>query len=75
MFLLKISLIMSLMKGGKRLMNIMVDVYTTLIVAKVKTIDMVPPQLQSAVLAQLTAMGLDGYGNPLPVAPTEPVTP
>lgn len=45
----------------------MVDVYIALIVRKLRTIDQVPVQLQPQVLAGLNALGLDGYGNPLPV--------
>lgn len=48
-------------KGG----SVMVDVYVTLIVKKRRTIDQVPEQLKAEVLADLSAMGLDGYGNPL----------
>lgn len=51
------------MKGGN---EIMVDVYVALIVKKRRTIEQVPAQLQEAVLAELAALGLDGYGNPLP---------
>lgn len=43
----------------------MVDVYVALIVAHRRTIDQVPVQLRADVLADLNAMGLDGYGNPL----------
>jgi len=41
----------------------MVDVYVTLIVYKRRTIDQVPVALKDAVLADLNAMGLGGYGN------------
>lgn len=52
----------------------MVDVYIALIVRHLRTIDSVPTQLKVQVLAGLNAIGLDGYGNPLPVAPTtEPI--
>ena len=43
----------------------MVDVYVTLIVYGRRTIDKVPPHQKEAVLADLNAMGLDGYGKPL----------
>ncbi len=43
----------------------MVDIYVTLIVLKRRTIDQVPAHLKAAVLADLNAIGLDGYGNPL----------
>lgn len=52
-------------KGGTD----MVAVYIALIVHKVRTIDSVPVHLQDEVLAGLAALGLDGYGNPLPTAP------
>lgn len=61
----KIGLIWAIMKGG---VQIMVDVYVALIVRKRRTIDDVPPQLKDAVMAELTALGLDGNGNPLPLA-------
>ena len=47
----------------------MVDVYIALIVRKLRTIDQVPTQLRVKVLEGLNAIGLDGYGNPLPVEP------
>jgi len=51
----------------------MVDVYIALIVRHLRTIDSVPTQLRAKVLEGLNAIGLDGYGNPLPVEPiTEP---
>jgi hypothetical protein len=59
----RLLLIMSLMKGGE---TVMVDVYVALIVNHRRTIEQVPTQLRSAVLAELTALGLDGNGNPLP---------
>lgn len=43
----------------------MIDVYVTLIVYGRRTIDKVPTNLKDAVLADLNAMGLDGYGKPL----------
>lgn len=52
----------------------MVDVYIALIVRKLRTIDQVPVQLRAKVLEGLNAIGLDGYGNQLPVQPTEPTT-
>jgi len=52
---------------------LMVDVYIALIVRHLRTIDSVPTQLRAKVLEGLNAIGLDGYGNPLPVEPiTEP---
>jgi hypothetical protein len=60
----------------------MIDVYVRLVILHQKTIDQVPETLRAAVLAKLNAQGFDGYGNPLPSAPTEtpsvteePVTP
>jgi hypothetical protein len=57
-----LGLLYSLIKGG---VSIMVDLYVALIIAKRRTIDRVPVQLREAVLAELTALGLDGYGNPI----------
>lgn len=51
----------------------MVDLYVALIINKRRTISQVPVQFQTAVLADLKALGLDGNGNPLPVEP--PVDP
>lgn len=45
----------------------MVDMYVVLILNKRRTIDQVPAQWRDLVLADLTAIGVDGYGNPLPV--------
>jgi hypothetical protein len=58
-----IRLIILMLKGGLR---IMVDIYVALIVNHRRTIDQVPVQLKTEVLADLAALGLDGYGNPLP---------
>lgn len=44
----------------------MVDIYVALIVAGRRTIDRVPARFKQEVLADLAALGLDGYGNPLP---------
>lgn len=41
----------------------MVAVYVALITYQCSTIDAVPAQLKEAVLANLTVLGLDGYGN------------
>lgn len=57
----KLSLVIEILIGGIN----MVDVYVTLIVYKRRTIDQVPVALKDAVLADLNAMGLDGYGNPI----------
>jgi hypothetical protein len=48
----------------------MVDMYVALIINKRRTIDQVPAQYKDAVLADLTALGVDGYGNPLPTETT-----
>jgi hypothetical protein len=44
----------------------MVDMYVVLILNKRRTIDQVPEQWKELVLADLRAIGVDGYGNPLP---------
>ena len=49
----------------------MVDLYVALIINKRRTIEQVPAQFQMAVMADLTALRLDGNGNPLPVEPIE----
>ena len=54
------SFIKLLWKGGD---FVMADVYVALIVHKLRTIDQVPAQLRPAVLAELKALGLDGYGK------------
>jgi hypothetical protein len=59
----KIFLFKEFTKGGIE----MVDVYVTLIVYHRRTIEQVPVSLQEAVLADLNAIGLDGYGNPIVV--------
>ena len=69
--LTKIRLIWAVLKGGKKLMQIYVDMYVALIMAKRRNITQVPAHLQEAVLADLNAIGLDGYGNPLPQAPQQ----
>lgn len=48
----------------------MVDMYVALILNKRRTIDQVPTQWKEPVLADLNALGVDGYGNPLPVEET-----
>lgn len=47
----------------------MVDMYVALVINKRRTIDQVPTQYKEPVLADLTALGLDRYGNPLPTEP------
>lgn len=43
----------------------MIDLYVALIINGRRTIDNVPARYKDAVLADLNALGLDGYGNPL----------
>lgn len=43
----------------------MKTVYVALIVYSRRTIDQVPASLKEAVLAELNALGLDGYGQEL----------
>ena len=45
----------------------MVDMYVALILNKRRVITQVPMQWREPVLADLAAVGVDGYGNPLPV--------
>ena len=51
----------SIKKGGEN----MVAIYVALIIYKRRTIETVPAQLRDAVSADLTALGLDGNGNPI----------
>jgi len=46
-------------------MQSLIDAYVALIMAHRRTIDQVLPQCKEAVLADLSAIGLDGYGNPI----------
>lgn len=46
----------------------MVDMYVALVIAGRRNIDTVPAKFQTDVLADLNAIGLDGYGNPLQAA-------
>ena len=52
---------LNLMKGGEN----MVAVYVALIIYKRRTIETVPACFKEAVLADLTALGLDGNGDPI----------
>ena len=45
----------------------MVDMYVALVIAGRRNITTVPVKFQKDVLADLNAIGLDGYGNPLQV--------
>jgi hypothetical protein len=49
------------MKGGEN----MVAVYVALIIYKRRTIETVPARFKEAVMADLTALGLDGNGDPI----------
>lgn len=61
----------------------MVDMYVALVMHKRRQIaaggplPMVPERYSAAVLEDLKALGLDGYGNPLPIEPPveEPTQP
>lgn len=55
-------LFFTLLKGGET----MVAIYVALIIYGRRTIDTVPQPLREAVLADLAALGLDGYGKALP---------
>ena len=55
-------LFFTLLKGGEN----MVAIYVALIIHGRRTIDTVPQPLREAVLADLAALGLDGYGKALP---------
>jgi hypothetical protein len=56
-----LNLLLKIILGGVK----MVDLYVALIVAGRRTIDQVPERYREAVLADLTALGLDGNGNPI----------
>lgn len=43
----------------------MIDMYLALVMNHRRTIDQVPAQYRVAVMADLTALGLDGNGNPI----------
>jgi hypothetical protein len=49
----------------------MADMYVALIMNKRRTIDQVPAQWKDPVMADLTALGMDGYGNPLSAEPVK----
>lgn len=54
-------IIKTIVKGGEQ----MVAIYVALIIYKRRTIETVPAQLRDAVSADLTALGLDGNGDPV----------
>lgn len=43
----------------------MIDMYVALIINHRRIIEQVPIQYRTAVMADLTALGLDGNGNPI----------
>lgn len=49
---------------------IFVTIFVSLIVAGRRTIKDVPQDLKTEVTEDLKAMGLDGYGKPLPIEQT-----
>lgn len=53
-------MMLSIGKGGE---GIMIIVSVTLIIAKRRTINDVPTTIRKDVLADLEALGYDGYGN------------
>lgn len=57
-----LSFLLKLLFGGIE----MVDLYVALIVAQRRTFSQVPARYQDAVRVDLTALGLDENGNPLP---------
>ena len=59
--LVLIVLLVISMRGGEN----MVDMYVALVFAGRRNINTVPAKFQKEVLADLNAIGLDGYGNPL----------
>lgn len=61
----RLKIILYLLKGGRKSMQALIDVYVALIVAKRRNIDQVPEHMRPAVLADLNALGLDGYGDPI----------
>jgi len=63
MFLTNVITKLYLLFGGDKM--IFVTIFVSLIVGGRRTIDQVPSNLKDAVLADLNAMGLDGYGEPL----------
>lgn len=56
-----LNLILKLLIGGVN----MVDMYLALVINHRRTITQVPVQFRDAVMADLTALGLDGNGNPI----------
>lgn len=56
-----LSFTIMILKGGTN----MVDMYVALIIAGRRTLAMVPVKYQSAVHADLFALGIDDNGNPI----------
>lgn len=62
----KLRLIWAIMKGGKGMNQIYVDMYVALIIAKRRNVTQVPAHLKESVRTDLNAIGLDDFGNPMP---------
>lgn len=62
-----ILLILRILPQSKKGVQLMVAVYVTLIINGRRKFSDVPKKLQSAVKAELNAMGLDENGNPLEI--------
>lgn len=62
-----LKLIIKILFGG---ITIMVDLYVALIVNKRRTIEQVPSQFKEPVLADLSALCLDGKGDPIQTTQT-----
>jgi hypothetical protein len=61
-----LALLWILLRGGDHTMIMsMRDIYVGLIVNKKRTIEQIPASYRQAVLDDLEALGLDGYGNPI----------
>ena len=61
----KFIVYLMLKMGGGDTMQAMIDAYVALIIVHRRTIDTILPQFKVVVLADLNAIGLDGYGNPI----------
>lgn len=60
---LTIKFLLIAIRGGEN--RVFVTIAVALVVAKRKNINEIPASLREDVLADLEALGLDGYGNPL----------
>lgn len=56
-----VAFLIHLLRGGEN----MVDMYVALVIAGRRNIDTVPAKFKKDVLADLNAIGLDGFGNQL----------